>query len=56
MTIEQAKSILGNQAEWELKHMIKALNMFSILNTPEDNQRLKAARVILADMRKRRKL
>lgn len=54
MTIEQAKKTLGNRSEWELRHMIKALGAFPILNTPDDNERLKAARVMLANMLKRK--
>jgi hypothetical protein len=52
MTTEQAKKTIGSRAEWELKHIIKALSAFPILNTPEDNERLKAARVLLAAMRR----
>lgn len=55
MTIEQAKKIVGNQPEWALKHMVKALSAFSILNTPEDNERLLAARVMLAYNNKKTK-
>lgn len=54
MTIEQAKKTLGNQAEWQLRHIIKALSTFPILNTPEDNERLLAARVLLTSMRKKK--
>jgi len=52
MSLDQAKQILGDRSEWELKHMIKALTMFQILNTPEDNLRREAARVILKHKRK----
>lgn len=52
MTIEQAKKTLGNRPEWELRRIIKALGAFPILNTPEDNERLMAARVLLAQMRR----
>lgn len=55
MTLDQAKSIIGNRSEWELKHMIRALNMFSFLNNPEDTERLKAAKLVLKEIRRRRK-
>lgn len=53
MTLEKAKSIIGNRAEWELKHMIRALNMFKFLNNAEDTERLTAAKLVLKDKRKR---
>jgi hypothetical protein len=31
---------MENRATWELQNMKKALNMFPILNTPEENERL----------------
>lgn len=46
MTLEQARAILGDRAKWELTNMIKALSMFPFLNSDEDNQRLKAARIM----------
>jgi len=47
MTVEQAKRIVGNQPLWALRNMIKALKMHSWLNTPEDNERLEAAQIVL---------
>lgn len=47
MTLEQAKAIVGNQPEWALKNMVKALKMLPMLNTAEDEQRLAAALVVL---------
>lgn len=47
MTIEQAKAILGNRARWEIVAIKRALSLHSWLNTPEENQRLKAAKVML---------
>tara|TARA_R100000008_G_scaffold49163_1_gene29305 strand:- start:427 stop:567 length:141 start_codon:yes stop_codon:yes gene_type:complete len=41
-----------NKATWELKNMVKALNMFEILNTEEENRRLKEAK---KELNKRRK-
>ncbi len=48
MTYGQAYSIVGSFATWELKGMIRALNMLYWLNTPEGNQRLTASKVVLA--------
>lgn len=56
MTLEKAKSIIGNRPEWELKHMIRALNTFKFLNCPDDNERLAAAKLVLKDKRARMKL
>jgi len=42
MDIQKAKEILGNKADWELKHMQKALSHLSLLNTEEENERLEA--------------
>jgi hypothetical protein len=47
MTLEQAKQIVGNQPDWALKNMVKALKMMPILNTAQDEQRLAAALVVL---------
>ena len=47
MTLEQAKRIVGNQASTPLKNMVRALKMFPWLNTPEDEERLEAAKVVL---------
>lgn len=47
MTLEEAKSIVGNQPTWALKNMIKALNLFPRLNTSEDWKRLEAAKIVL---------
>jgi len=50
MTLEQAKKIVGNQPRWALKNMVKALNMHSWLNTPEENERLQAAKIVLGEV------
>lgn len=55
MTIEQAKSIIGNRSAWELRNMIKALSLFRILNTNEENQRLRAAKLVLKSLEKQSK-
>lgn len=47
MTKEQAKTILGDRPEWELKQMKKALSMCELLNTPEENERLLAVKTLL---------
>jgi hypothetical protein len=47
MTIEEAKKICGNQPKWALKNMIKALQIFEVLNTPEENERLQAAKILI---------
>jgi hypothetical protein len=47
MTVERAKEILGDRAEWELSNMKKALSMLQLLNTDEENERLEAIKVIL---------
>lgn len=53
MTLEKAKRIVGNQATWALKNMVKALKMLPRLNTPEDNERLEAAQVVLKSRREK---
>jgi len=45
MTKEQAWKIVGNQPKWALKNMIHALNLLPALNTPDDKQRLIAAKI-----------
>jgi|TARA_R110002126_G_scaffold121737_1_gene263262 hypothetical protein len=45
MTTEQAWKIVGNQPKWALKNMIHALNLLPALNTPDDDQRLIAAKI-----------
>jgi len=47
MSRDQALSIVGNRARWELIAIKKALSMLSWLNSPEENQRLAAVRVLL---------
>jgi hypothetical protein len=47
MNINEARSLVGNRPIWELKVMVKALNLLPLLNTAEDNQRLEAAQLIL---------
>jgi hypothetical protein len=47
MTKERASALLGDRADWELRKMRHALEMFPILNTEEDNERLEAVKVLL---------
>ena len=47
MTTEQAWKIIGNQPQWAIKNMVKALSMMSLLNTPQENERLEAAKITL---------
>jgi hypothetical protein len=51
MTLEKAKRIVGNQATWALRNMVRALKMLPWLNTPEDEERLEAAKVVLKSRR-----
>ncbi len=53
MTREKAKRIVGNQATWALKNMVKALKILPLLNTPEDDERLEAAQIILRSRREK---
>ena len=50
MTQAEAKKIIGNQPRWAVKNMVKALSMHSWLNTPEENKRLAAGKIILRSM------
>jgi len=45
MTREEAWKIIGNQPAWAIKNMIVALELLPLLNTNEDNLRLKAAKI-----------
>lgn len=47
MTYDEAKKIAGNQPRWALKNMIRALSILTLLNTPEENVRLAAAKIVL---------
>jgi hypothetical protein len=47
MTLEQAKKIAGNQPRYALRNMHKALNMARWLNTAEEEERLRAACILL---------
>lgn len=47
MTYQEAKKIVGNSPRWAIKNMVKALSMHSWHNTPEENQRLAAGKIVL---------
>lgn len=51
--MKRAEEILGDRATWELKNMKKALSMFPILNTDEENERLEAVKVMLKSITKK---
>ena len=48
MSREEALAIVGNQPRWAVKNMVKALSMHPWLNTEEEEQRLRAAKIVLA--------
>jgi len=48
MTYNEARRIVGNQGDTPLRNMIHALQLLTWLNTPEDEQRLKAAKIVLS--------
>jgi len=47
MLMNEAKKIVGNQPKWAIKNMHKALSLHSWLNTPEENKKLEACKIIL---------
>lgn len=47
MNIKEAEETLGNRATFELQNMRKALSMLQLLNTPEEDKRLEATKVML---------
>lgn len=47
MTVKDAKDLLGDRATWELKAMKKALTSMPVLNTPAENLKLQAVKVML---------
>ena len=42
--LKMEKKIMKQYATWELKNMIKALSIMSVLNTDEENKRLEQAK------------
>jgi hypothetical protein len=49
MTQAEAKKIIGNQPKWAVNNMVKALSMHRGLNTPEENRRLAAGKIIIRE-------
>jgi len=47
MDIKEARELVGNRAEWELRAMVKALESLPLLNSDADNERLKACKIVL---------
>ena len=47
MTKQQAEKIVGDRARWELLKMKKALSFCGALNTPEEEERLQAVKIML---------
>ena len=47
MTYQMARAIVGNQPNWALRNMVKALEMLPALNSADDNKRLLAAKYLL---------
>ena len=45
--LAQSYQVVGNQPLWAIRNMVTALSRCTALNTPDDNERLKAARYIL---------
>jgi hypothetical protein len=52
--LAHAYGVVGNQDRTCLRNMVSALSSLTILNTREDNERLAAARYILAKPKNRR--
>lgn len=46
MNNSEAWKIIGNQPKWAIRNMITALEMCSLMNTDEEAERLKAARIV----------
>ena len=47
MTMKQALAIIGNRAKWEIIAMERALSTHAWLNTPDENRRLEACKIVL---------
>ena len=45
--MNEARKIVGNQPTWVIKNMHKALSLHSWLNTPTEDKRLEACKIIL---------
>lgn len=53
MSVQEAQDHLGDRPVWELKNMKRALSSMPLLNTPEDDKRLRAVTVLLKSKSKR---
>jgi len=53
MKLAEAEKIVGRQPTWALRNMVLALKMHVWLNTAEENERLKAARMVLRNRNRR---
>jgi uncharacterized membrane protein len=51
MTARRAVQLIGNQPMWAIRNMAKALNLASLMNTPEEDERLQAAQWAIANQR-----
>ena len=49
MNLEEAKKIVGNKPKEAIKRMVIALSIGSWSNTPEQNERLVAAKLVLKE-------
>ena len=45
--LQDARNRIGSRADWELKNMKRALSMFPIMNTPEENKRLEDVKTVI---------
>ena len=53
MSKQEALKILGNQPNWAIKNMKKALSMCTWLNTEEEKKRLEACHVLLSNRKEK---
>ena len=50
MTLNEAKKIVGpRRPRWEIKAMVKALSLHPWLNTPKEDKRLEAGKIVLTN-------
>ena len=49
MTLKEAQKIIGNQPNWAIRNMVRALSLHPWLNTSQDELRLKAAKLLTGD-------
>jgi hypothetical protein len=51
MSLEDYVKLYKKSNKWSLQNMIRALSRLELLNTEEDNLRLKAAKIAIKTMR-----